>query len=200
MNPQNSPSSSEPAGETSTDGGVAETSGARSEKKSTLAQTAREATAKMKSAVSGTVARTQEEIEHIAAQKKEQTAGRLGTYSEAIHDSARSLEEKDPNLAWFTHQAADKLQHVADYLRNRDFANFRHDVEDTARRHPAAFFGGLFVAGLILGNVVKASRRNVDTPANPNAPDGDSSGGSWREADEARPADLTESARSAAGI
>jgi hypothetical protein len=33
----------------------------------------------------------------------------------------------------------------------------RHDVEDIARRHPAVFFGGMFVAGLAAARFFKAS-------------------------------------------
>lgn len=30
------------------------------------------------------------------------------------------------------------------------------DVENFARRHPLAFFGGLFIGGLVVGNLLKA--------------------------------------------
>jgi hypothetical protein len=130
-----------------------------SETQSRFAETARDTTAKVKSAVSHTTARAREETARMAAEKKEMAAQRLGSFSSAIHESARSLEQDDPNIAWFTHRAADRLQGVADYVRNRDFADLRYDAESLARRHPLAFFGGLFVAGLVLGNVVKASQR-----------------------------------------
>jgi hypothetical protein len=78
-----------------------------------------------------------------------------------MHDTARSLEEQDPNIAWFTHRAADKIQGVADYVRSQDFRALRADAEDVARRHPAVFFGGLFLAGLMLGNVAKAGRNRA---------------------------------------
>jgi hypothetical protein len=53
---------------------------------------------------------------------------------------------------------------VADYLRTRDLNALRRDAEDMARRHPALLFGGLFLTGLVLGNLVKASRRKMDQP------------------------------------
>lgn len=98
----------------------------------------------------------------MATEKKDAAAGRVADYGEAIHESANRLEEKDPNIAWFTHRAADKIQAVAEYMRGTDMTSLRSDCERIARRHPAAFFGGLFVAGLLLGNVVKASRRKLD--------------------------------------
>ena len=130
--------------------------------KSKLAETAQQAASKVKEAASSTFARAKEESELLAEKSKRSTAGRLGGYSQAIHDSARALEEKDPNIAWFTHRAADKLQNVADYMRSRDLSDLRHDAEGLARRHPALFYGGMFLTGLILGNVVTASRRKLD--------------------------------------
>lgn len=138
-----------------------QTSDTLTELKTSAAQTTREAANKVKSAATSTVSRAKEEAERLAREKKEQAAEQIGSYSSAIHESARAFEEKDPNIAWFTHRAADRLQTVADYMRNRDFAALRRDAEDVARRHPAGFFGGMFVAGLVIGNLVKASQRRA---------------------------------------
>ncbi|MGH7943479.1 MAG: hypothetical protein ACREH8_06020 [Opitutaceae bacterium] len=162
MNPQNSPTPSAPAGESNPGGDVTEGSGTLSEAKAKITQTARDATAKVKDAAGSSVARAKEQAERFAAEKKETTANRIRSYSSAIHDAARSLEEQDPNIAWYTHRAADRLQGMADYMRNRDFSALRHDAEDMARRHPAVFFGGMFLAGFVVGNIVKASRRKLD--------------------------------------
>lgn len=161
----NAPSTSTPSasadGTTRTDQPPA-SAGALTDTKSKLTTTARDAAAKVRSAVADTAAKAKDQATHLATEKKEAASARLGGYSSALHDSARSLEEKDPNIAWFTHRAAAKLQGVADYMRHRDFHGLRADGEDLARRHPAVFFGGLFVAGLILGNIVKASRRKLE--------------------------------------
>ncbi len=138
-----------------------QTSDTLAEMKNSAAQTTREAVDKVKSAATTTVSRAREEAGRFAGEKKEQAAAQIGSYSSAIHESAKAFEEKDPNIAWFTHRAADRLQGVADYMRNRDFAALRRDAEDVARRHPAAFFGGMFVAGLVIGNLVKASQRRT---------------------------------------
>ena len=189
MNPQNSPSPST-AGATDTGDTLAET-------KTKIAQTARDAVTKVKSTATSTAARAKEEAQRIATEKKETAANRIGSYSSAIHDTARSLEEKDPNIAWFTHRAADKLQGVADYMRNRDLSSLRSDAENMARRHPAAFFGGMFLAGLIAGNLVKASRRKLDERGNSDANAED--GTDWSQRDMEAP-ELTEAERAAAGI
>jgi hypothetical protein len=130
--------------------------------KQTVTQGARDATAKLKHAASDAASRAREEAARVAQEKKETAAQRIGGYGAAMHDSARAFEEQDPNIAWFAHRAADRIQRVADYVRTRDFGALRRDAEAVARRHPAVFFGGLFLAGLMLGNVAKAGRRARD--------------------------------------
>src|SRR5688572_23873707 len=159
MNPQNLP---DPSATSAAGPGDSSTETSGSATKDKIVQTARETATKVKDTASSTALRAKEEASRYVSEKKEVTANRIGSYSSAIHDTARSLEEKDPNIAWFTHQAADRLQGIADYMRNRDFSALRQDAENLARRHPATFFGGMFLAGLIVGNIVKASRRKLD--------------------------------------
>ena len=158
MNPTNASDTQSGLGTTSTSTGA---SGAIASAKPGLTAAARDAASQIKSAATQTASRAREEAERLAAEKKNTAAERIGSYSSAIHESARSLEEKDPNIAWFTHRAADRLQGVADYVRNHDYRDLRYDAEDVARRHPAIFFGGLFVAGLLVGNLMKASGRRL---------------------------------------
>src|SRR5687767_39761 len=101
MNPQNSPTPSAPAGDSNPGGGVTESSGTLTETKDKITQTARDAASKVKSAAGSSVTRAKEQAERFAAEKKETTANRIRSYSSAIHDTARSLEEQDPNIAWF---------------------------------------------------------------------------------------------------
>jgi hypothetical protein len=124
-----------------------------------LKTAATEKARKLRDAAAASFNRAKEESARIAAEKKSSAADRFGGYGSAIHDTARDLEEKDPNLAWLTHRAADRIEGVAHYIRSRDLRELKTDAEDLARRHPLAFFGGLFVAGLVVGNLLKASGR-----------------------------------------
>jgi hypothetical protein len=201
MNPQNSSTSSGSAGGTGSVSDTTQSSGSLADTKAKITQTARETASKVKAAASDTAAKAKQEAERVATEQKETAANRIGDYSSAIHDSARSLEEKDPNIAWFTHRAADKLQGVADYMRKSDLSDLRRDVEGMARRHPAAFFGGMFVAGLVLGNIVKASRHKAEEDEFDFNNEEDSRGS--RESastGEMSPSELTAAERSAAGL
>lgn len=156
-----------PAGDMDT-GGESGTTGTIAQAKEKISTTARDTAARIKSAAGDTANRAKEEATRFASETKEGTASRIGGVSSAIHESAKSLEEQDPNIAWATHRLAEKIQGVADYVRDRDFAGLRADAENLARRHPLAFFGGLFVAGLVVGNLLKAhSEPERDTSYDP---------------------------------
>jgi hypothetical protein len=158
MNPQY-PTSPSVSGGTDIAGSSTDQSGKLTQAKQAVSQSARDAASKVKTAASDAASRVRSEAERMASEKKEYAASRVGGYSNALHESARSFEEQDPNIAYFTHQAADRLQGVADYIRSRDFGGLRDDCAGVARRHPAAFFGGLFFAGLLVGNLLKATAR-----------------------------------------
>lgn len=130
-----------------------------------VAQAARDTVSKLKTTASETASQAANKAGQLATEKKDEAAARVDSYGNAIHESARSLEEQDPNIAWLTHRAADRLQSLASYVRDRDFQAIRMDAENMARRHPAAFFGGMCVAGFILGSVVKASQRKLNEPS-----------------------------------
>lgn len=121
----------------------------------------RETVSQIKTAASDTAGRVKEQAAEVVGQQRTGVADRIGGYSSAVHKSAEELEAKDPNIAWLTHRAADRLSGIADYVRSRDLPQLREDAEQLARQHPAAFFGGLFVVGLVVGNLLKASGRAV---------------------------------------
>lgn len=152
------------------DAGGSDRTGTMAQAKEKITATA----ARIKSAASDTAERAKSEAQRLASETKEETAERLGGYGSAIHDSARSFEQQDPNIAWATHRVADRVQRVADYIRNSDFDELRADAEEFARRHPVAFFGGLFLGGLVIGNLLKARRPGAGSDweaGNPSASD-----------------------------
>jgi hypothetical protein len=157
MNPTSFPSSTEPSGDATPAGSPSPS--ALSTPKQGIKEAVRSAADNVKTKVSETADDLKHRAADAAQEKRRAAADRVTEYSSAIHETADSLKEKDPNISWFTHRAADRLQGVADYVRDRDFRSLKNDVENIARRHPVAFFGGLFVAGLVIGNIVKATAK-----------------------------------------
>lgn len=158
MNP-NSPQNPTSASGAETALSESQAVGDRSTPKQKIRATAQQASEQIKRAATNAATQVRDEAQHIAAARKDQAASRLDSYGSAAHRSAQELERDDPNIAWLAHRAADQLQGAANYVRSRDFNSLRSDAEGWARNHPAVFFGGLFAAGLVLGNVLKASGR-----------------------------------------
>jgi hypothetical protein len=140
------PSMAEP---TSTPSGQEERSASRGAVRQT-AEKARRATGKV-------LGQAKDKMGKLAQDGQQTAAGKIGGYSDRLRDTASSMEEEDPNIAHFTNQAADRLQQVADYVRDADFSRLQADASALARRHPVLFMGGLLAAGLVLGNLAKAS-------------------------------------------
>lgn len=136
--------------------------------------TVREALGKGRQAARGALSDAKERVGRVVLDQKGMAADRVGGYSSAVRETARSLEQEDPNVAHFARQAADRIESVADYLRESDFNRIRQDAEGVARRHPALFMGGMILAGLVLGNLAKASGQEL---RHRNGSEGDSDGG-----------------------
>jgi hypothetical protein len=152
-----------PAGETESGAGMSDTTGTLSQAKETITNPARDTAARIKSAATETASRAKAKAQNIANESKQQAAERIGGYGTAMRDSARAFEQQDPNIAWATNRVAERIERAADYVRNSDFDQMRRDGEDLARRHPVAFFGGMLVAGLVVGNLLKARQPVADS-------------------------------------
>lgn len=110
-----------------------------------------------------------EKISSAAGQGKDAAAGKIGGYSDRLRATARSAEQEDPNIAHFANTAADRLQQAADYVRDSDFSRIRQDAADIAHRHPVLFMSGMFVGGLVLSYLVKASVQTLREDSNDNS-------------------------------
>jgi ElaB/YqjD/DUF883 family membrane-anchored ribosome-binding protein len=121
-----------------------------------LKQSASAAAAQIKEKVSSTASQLKQNATGMVEQRKQQVADQIRGYSSKIRESGKPFENEDPNIAWVAQQASDRLQRVADYVREADFHQLRTDAESFARRHPAVVLGGMFVTGLLLGSILRA--------------------------------------------
>jgi hypothetical protein len=95
--------------------------------------------------------------------QQDSLAQRCSAYAEAARAASQKLGEGDGNmLAAPAQRAADGLEQLSGYLKNKDPMDLLGDVEAFARRRPEIVFGGLFVAGLAAARFLKASRRHLD--------------------------------------
>ena len=77
-------------------------------------------------------------------------------------DDARSVAEHlrgrgREGPARLADDAAQRMEHFAEYLRDADSDRIMSDVRRVGRTHPAALVAGAAVVGIVVGRVVKAS-------------------------------------------
>ena len=72
--------------------------------------------------------------------------------------SERLRSDNQDRVADLTDGLADQVERLSSYLRDRDFADFRRDAEDFARRQPAVAVGIALALGLIGARFLKSSQ------------------------------------------
>jgi hypothetical protein len=93
-------------------------------------------------------------------ESKSQVAEQFGTAAEALRRTTEHLRSEDQErIASLTETVARQIDEVANYLRNKDGAAMRTDLENLARRQPALVVGGALVLGLIGARFLKSSQR-----------------------------------------
>jgi len=95
------------------------------------------------------------------ASQKDRAAESLTVLAQAIRQSGDQLRGQEQGaVAGYTDQAAQYVERVSGFLRERDVNEMLYDVERYARRNPAMFIGGAFAVGLLAGRFLKSSSRS----------------------------------------
>jgi len=93
-------------------------------------------------------------------ESKGQLADQIGSVAEALRRTTEHLRsEEQTRFAGLTETLARQVDGVAGYLRDKDAAGMRNDLESLARRQPALILGGALVLGLIGARFIKSSER-----------------------------------------
>ena len=94
-----------------------------------------------------------------ADERKGSAAETLGTVAGALRGAAHELHQGEvASLGTYAESAAQQLDKVAGYLREKDLRGLTRDAETFARRHPELFLGGAFLAGIFAARFLKSSR------------------------------------------
>ena len=133
-----------------------------------------EAALALKSSVKADAHGLTEEAKHIAgdlagqAKKSAESGLNMGKkravdglehVAKAIRKTGEHLRaEDDGTFTQYFDKAAEQVDVASNYLQTRTLGQLIGDVEHFARREPALFLGGAFVAGLLGGRFLKSSR------------------------------------------
>jgi gas vesicle protein len=128
----------------------------------------------MKTVAQSATRQVQDAGREFVQEQKENLAQKVDQYTEAMRAACESLRSEEGNvLLGPAQKAADQLERMSGYLREKQPADLLDDLELYARRRPEVVFGGLFVVGLAAARFFKASRkrprRNASTPGHSTA-------------------------------
>lgn len=102
-------------------------------------------------------------VQGLVSERKDQMANRLGSLAGVLRDAGRRLDDEDGGgFGRYAERAAEQVDRLSTYLRDRDLDSFLRDTETLARRRPELFLGGTFLAGVLLARFLKASSERRD--------------------------------------
>jgi gas vesicle protein len=114
----------------------------------------------IKTAAQSATLQAQEAGRDFVDEQKENLAQKVDQYSQALRVASERLRSDEGNmLADPAQKAADRLERMSGYLREKQIPDVLDDLESYARRKPEVVFGGLFVVGLAAARFFKASRK-----------------------------------------
>jgi len=121
-------------------------------------------------------------------QRKTAAAESLGTVAEALRGAAHTLADgPTAPLREYAESAAEQVDKVARYLKEKDVQTLARDTETFARRHPEVFLGGAFLAGILAARFLKSTgqRASSDGRGGAEAGAGGPTGTGWQSWDTA---------------
>jgi hypothetical protein len=107
---------------------------------------------------SGTGDRVRGRITAAVDARKDKAIDGLMGVADAVRRLGDPLQEESyGKAAEYTRRAAERLDEVALYLRERDSRQLIQDLRGFAKRQPAVFIGIGFLAGAVFGRFLKSS-------------------------------------------
>ena len=117
---------------------------------------------KVKNTVSDTAEKTQQKVEQAGRAVQEKIDDNRGPAADKLAGVASALHEKADNLpggekvASLAHDAADKVEATAQYVREHDVQDMMADLENFVRRHPGQSLMAAAAVGFLLGRAFRS--------------------------------------------
>lgn len=102
--------------------------------------------------VAGTAGRMKRSVSQSAADRFE--SSRQSTVG-ALKWTASSLHSRADKFSNFAHSAAERIEHTADYIRERDLDRIYSEVERNIRRNPGRSLVIAAAVGFVLGRLAR---------------------------------------------
>jgi hypothetical protein len=116
----------------------------------------------LKGLAEGVVDEAKKAAESQIANQKNKVADSLGGVAHALRQATSARHEPViDTVRPYVDKAADQVERVSSYVQDRSLRDMASDLESFARREPALFLGGAFLAGLVGGRFLKAGTPQV---------------------------------------
>lgn len=125
---------------------------------SSLKETAAGAASSLKETAAEAASSMKESAAHLAERQKETGARQLSGIAGAVHAAADQLQEQLPEAAGYIHGAAERIDHVASDLRNRNLSDIADGLRRLGQERPLALFGGAVLAGFVMTRFLKSAQ------------------------------------------
>ena len=114
-----------------------------------------------KTQVSALTTQATDKVKEQLGTQKSKAAEGLNTFTDAIMQTASTLEEKgQAPIANAVSGLAEKVDDFAGYLQNKSVDELASDITNYAKKNPQVFVGGAFVLGLALARFLKSSGKS----------------------------------------
>jgi hypothetical protein len=108
--------------------------------------------------------KAKDSVKSQLSSQKEKAVSTLGNFTDALMQTGEQLRQSGQGVfGGYADNLADRVDHIADYLRQNDIDDLTAQVEDFARKQPALFIGGSFVLGVALARFLKSSQSGTST-------------------------------------
>jgi hypothetical protein len=102
--------------------------------------------------------RATEEVQARLDATKQRAAESLSGVAQTLRESTSHFQGQQDGIGRYINQAADRVDHMASFLHDRELTEIVGEVEDFARRQPVAFLGGAFALGVLGARFLKSSQ------------------------------------------
>lgn len=101
-----------------------------------------------------------EQATDYADRRKSDVAQSVADFANSLRGSTQSFEDR-PNIQAVVDSAAEGLEHLADSIRDRSFADIFNDIENVARQRPATVAAVSVAIGFLAARFIKSTAEDL---------------------------------------
>lgn len=117
-----------------------------------------EAKSKAKQLVTETMDEATGQVQSTFSEQKGRAADQLNTVASALRQAGNELQNSDQaSIAQYAETAAEQVERLSTYIKEREFGELWADLQATAKRQPELFVAGALAAGFLVGRFLKSS-------------------------------------------